>query len=313
MKMKLSGCSNLKDRELEYLDRQEFECGSGQALNAFSLLPPDSNGCSKDDMQYMYMCTEGTSITGVGIPDHNTPCTHMNQMGVYYLDRQQDIKCPTSDNSQQAISGFKMNSDDGKCGSGNQRYTVNCAEFKQCANTEDLIGRTHCQETKTWAFNVFGKNDRVRFLDRHYVACGVGDVMRHQQLHGQRGSGDASTWTTKGTPSKAIPTCPSNQIQFEYTCSPVCAAPYWKSAPGGATCKSGYGTITDSTHCKAALQATKDHTRTPTTGTYPNHPKGCFVVSAVGSDASELFLNAPNAGTTKTFTYADSSVLCYLI
>ena len=77
MQMKFSDCSDLKNRELEYLDRQKdvkCETSSTGALNAFSLLPPDSNGCDKNAMRYMYMCTEestfDTSI--IAAPDHHT-------------------------------------------------------------------------------------------------------------------------------------------------------------------------------------------------------------------------------------------------
>jgi len=157
-----SECSDLKEQTLEFLDRQNVECGADEAISSFLLTADD---CSNNDMHYEYGCLSISSVARSleSAADRETDCSQMRGETLEFLDRQA-VACLDGE----VLQSFKVTGDD--CSNNDMRYAYSCAALSSAAElgtpkTKD----TSCTEMST---------KRILYLDRQTdIACSDGEAM----------------------------------------------------------------------------------------------------------------------------------------
>jgi len=114
-----SGCQAIKDKKLQYLDRQDVSCGAGKAVAGFKLT---KDGCSGKNQQYKVKCATLSRATTT--TTKKTSCTPMDGEKLQFLDRQ-SVKCP----NEEALSEFQVVRTG--CSGKNMRYKYTCSAAEQ--------------------------------------------------------------------------------------------------------------------------------------------------------------------------------------
>jgi len=107
----------MRSKDMQYLDRQNVACGSGEALQYYHLTP---SGCEGDDFKYEFRCA---TVGGAGLGQEtvrHTACAHLDQQKADYLDRQ-DVDC----HNGEVITAFTVVKTG--CSGEDMRYEYKCA------------------------------------------------------------------------------------------------------------------------------------------------------------------------------------------
>ncbi|KAK3261447.1 hypothetical protein CYMTET_29647 [Cymbomonas tetramitiformis] len=107
-----SGCQALRQKDVEYLDRQDPFCESGEAMVQFIV-----SGCDGENMEYKYTCADlGKQMEST---THYSSCQQERGEKLEYLDRL-NIQCPEGE----WLNGFVL--EQGDCGGNDMRYRFKC-------------------------------------------------------------------------------------------------------------------------------------------------------------------------------------------
>lgn len=111
-----TACAVLREKDAQYLDRQNVKCASDEVLTGFKVV---RGGCDGKDMRYSYTC--GKLPKGdTSKVDTQTKCTLIKDKGLHFLDRQ-NVKCPAG----KALSAFRLLNKRG-CKGGDFSYHIAC-------------------------------------------------------------------------------------------------------------------------------------------------------------------------------------------
>jgi hypothetical protein len=152
-----SGCTKIWGQTIEYLDRQNVGCSSGEALASFRLT---TEGCGGDDMQFKIECIAVPGLAGNEM--RKSSCTpHLPGKSLEALDTQ-NILCGESE----VLTAFSFGSGGCTPMSSEMRYTYYCSEYP---------GHVDSSELNTDCSLISGRT--LEFLDRQYVKCGEGELL----------------------------------------------------------------------------------------------------------------------------------------
>jgi len=124
-----SGCQEMRAKNVEYLDRQDPFCESGEAMVQFTV-----DTCGGNQMEYKYTCAD----LGNGqfeSTTHYSTCQQERTKKLEYLDRL-NIQCPDGE----WLNGFVL--EQGDCGGNDMRYRYKCVKH---SGFENYFG-TQCKQ-----------------------------------------------------------------------------------------------------------------------------------------------------------------------
>lgn len=147
-----SSCQELRHKNVEYLDRQDPFCESGEAMVQFTV-----SGCDGGNMQYKYTCADlGRQME---VSTHYSTCQHERYKKLEYLDRL-SLACPEGE----VLNGFVL--EQGDCTGEDMRYRYKCLKP---LGFEDYAG-TVC---KQWTESKMDKDNGV--YDRYKGVASLAD------------------------------------------------------------------------------------------------------------------------------------------
>jgi len=149
-------CNHARGGQLQYLDRQNLQCGNNAALERFHF---SGSGCG-NLMRYRARCAKSTSDNGFANGFSRTwtkytPCRHAYHSDIQYLDRQH-VHCGAGN----VLQGFYFATNG--CHGRKMRYKY------RCATPRAQMGQTVTRYTPCNGAD--GK--RIEWLDRHAPDCG---------------------------------------------------------------------------------------------------------------------------------------------
>merc|ERR1719502_1618834 len=120
-RQEMSSCSPMDGNDLQYLDRQNVACGTGEAMTSFVVT---REGCGGNDMRYKYECASLVGMTSAFAlatsSNEQTGCNTMDSEKLQYLDRQ-NLQCPDG----KLMTSFRVVRTG--CGGQDMRYAFSCA------------------------------------------------------------------------------------------------------------------------------------------------------------------------------------------
>jgi len=114
-----TSCEKAENEGLQFLDRQFFDCGQGNAIRDFMF---SDRGCESEPGKMRYKGNCFTSVTSYSTTTHYTKCSEAKDKTLEHLD-QQNVKCPDG----QAIRGFGLVK--GNCENNDMQYKIYCAQI----------------------------------------------------------------------------------------------------------------------------------------------------------------------------------------
>jgi len=177
---KATPCNDMWTRPLQWLDRHNLDCGSGNAMTYWTV---SSSGCSVEQStggqryKFKYQCT--AVVGGVtGTHERTTDCEFMHDRKLENFDRHK-VYCGNGE----VLRGWTVEGCNGvghiwgTNGMGHIRYK--CSTMKYKGSVKLSSSYTNCEE-------VAGKG--VEYLDRHEINCGLSAIKKFEMKDGDSGS-----------------------------------------------------------------------------------------------------------------------------
>jgi len=153
---KMTPCSTMDHKRLEYLDRHTLECDVGEALVSFRVV---REGCSGNDMRYKYHCAP-VAMSSESIKMTN--CNAFNDKQLQYLDRH-SVSCGAGE----ALRSFQVSNEG--CSGIDKRYKYVCGALTG-ATPETAVANSNTACTPM-------NDEDLQYLDRQTVQCPSDQVM----------------------------------------------------------------------------------------------------------------------------------------
>ena len=183
--------------DVRYLDRQDVTCFANNASGALQGFKLSQKVVDAGQIQYSYVC-DGSKIDKSSCRTDHTAADLDGNGNPQFLDRHK-VAC----NFGEALSQFKLKQPSG-ADKGLISYEYTCCPTKKSncttrttTKTDSGWGKTGVVPANALAYGSSKSN--TRFLDKHHVSCGDGEVLSSFQVQQPDG-------------------VDSNTLQYTYTC-----------------------------------------------------------------------------------------------